>query len=153
MKMVHGQALAEQQAAILLAALLCVAGVGGAFWWYQSGQLNLPRDISRQFDDARAMAQAGTLNVQITSTNNQTTVVFDTGADPTGGRTIRANTFQGTPNFVSGSQSWNGAITFIVAPDGVAQVYGSGACPSDLALKLSNKSYAVSCDPFSMSGA
>lgn len=153
MKMVRGQALSEQQAAILLAALLCVAGVGGAFWWYQGGQLNLPRDIARQFDDARAMAQAGTLNVQITSSNNQTTVVFDTGKDPTGGRVIGTHSFQGTPMFVSGSQNWNGAITFIVNPDGVAQVYGTGACPGDLALKMSNKNYTVSCDPLSVSGA
>ena len=154
LKRVRGQALAEQQAAIILAGMLAIAGVAGGFWWYQQGQLNLPRDLARQFDAARTMAQAGTLNVQITSSNNQTTVLFDSGSDPTGGRIVSTKVMQGTPTFYSASATWSGAITFLVYPDGSSKIYNTGACPSDLVLRISpTQNYAVSCDPFSVIGA
>lgn len=155
MKRVRGQALSEMQAAMLLAGVLAVAAsVAGAFWWYQQGQMNLAKDLARQFDDARTIAQGGSINVQITSSSNQTTVVLDTGTNPNSGRIIRTNQVQGTPTFKSSAQTWTGSITFIVQPDGYAQVYGYGACPSDLTLVIqSHPGYTMSCDPLSVSGA
>lgn len=152
MRRVRGQALNETLMAVLLSMAVVVCVVG-AMALAHDGRGNAEQDLKQIFTSARELAHAGGVTLTITQGTDSTTVQTCNsvlGAPCTNAsRVVPLQAVNSAVSFKSASAGTWTTITFFVYPDGQAQIYGYGACPSDLNLIVAGTTqYSVSCDPF-----